>query len=194
MNTRSLSTVDTKHRRMFISAGQTLLFTALLCIATMAGALPIPGTPVPITLQTGVLMLAALMLTWRQATAAVLGYLALGACGLPVFAGGMSTAALVGPSAGFLFSFVPAVAVTALLKGDANLDSPSRAIRTAARYFLASLIGCVGLVYLIGILVQSAITTVPLGTIAVASTGFIIGDLIKAAVASLVATGLARLR
>ena len=42
-------------------------------------------------------------------------YVAMGACGLPVFAGGASTLALVGPSAGFILGFVPAIAVTATL-------------------------------------------------------------------------------
>ena len=78
---------------------KSTLFAVLLAAASMAGAVPIPGTPVPITLQTFVVMLAALMLPWKQAGAAVLMYLAAGAAGLPVFAGGASTMALVGPSA-----------------------------------------------------------------------------------------------
>ena len=87
---------------------KSTLFAVLLAAASMAGAVPIPGTPVPITLQTFVVMLAALMLPWKQAGAAVLMYLAAGAAGLPVFAGGASTMALVGPSAGFLIGFLPA--------------------------------------------------------------------------------------
>ena len=94
---------------------KSTLFAVLLAAASMAGAVPIPGTPVPITLQTFVVMLAALMLPWKQAGAAVLMYLAAGAAGLPVFAGGASTMALVGPSAGFLFGFLPGVVVIALL-------------------------------------------------------------------------------
>ena len=67
------------------------LFAVLMWTASAAGAVPIPGTPVPITLQTFVVMLAALMLPWKQAGAAMLMYLAAGAVGLPVFAGGAST-------------------------------------------------------------------------------------------------------
>ncbi len=77
----------------------------------------------PITLQTFVMMLAGLMLSWRQAGSAVVLYLAAGVAALPVFAGGASTAALFGPSAGFLIGFLPAVIVTALLRGKARLDS-----------------------------------------------------------------------
>mgnify|MGYP002239049158 CR=1 FL=1 len=52
------------------------LFAVLMWTASAAGAVPIPGTPVPITLQTFVVMLAALMLPWKQAGAAMLMYLA----------------------------------------------------------------------------------------------------------------------
>lgn len=160
----------------------------------MAGEVPIPGTPVPITLQTFVVMLAALMLPWKQAGASVLMYLAAGAAGLPVFAGGASTMALVGPSAGFLIGFLPAAVVTSLLKGQARVDSPKHAALTAARYLLACAAGCIVLDYLLGFIVQSAITGVALPIVAVASMGFVIGDCIKAVAVSLVASGLAKLR
>ena len=166
---------------------KSTLFAVLLAAASMAGAVPIPGTPVPITLQTFVVMLAALMLPWKQAGAAVLMYLAAGAAGLPVFAGGASTMALVGPSAGFLIGFLPAAVVTSLLKGKARVDSPKHAALTAARYLFACVAGCIVLDYLLGFIVQSAITGVAMPVVAIASMGFIVGDCIKAVVASLVA-------
>lgn len=134
------------------------LFAVLMWTASAAGAVPIPGTPVPITLQTFVVMLAALMLPWKQAGAAMLMYLAAGAVGLPVFAGGASTMALVGPSAGFLIGFLPAAIVTSLLKGEARTDSLKHGALTAARYLFACVAGCIALDYLLGFIVQSAIT------------------------------------
>ncbi|KAB5605853.1 biotin transporter BioY [Bifidobacterium jacchi] len=184
-------------RRMLRVTGhiaKSLLFAGLMWAAAAAGELPIPGTPVPITLQTFVVMMAALMLDWREAASAVVAYLAAGAVGLPVFAGGASTAALFGPSAGFLIGFLPGVIVAALLKGRAHTDSFNASLRTASRYFAASLLGGVVVVYLIGFAVQSSLTHVPFGVVAAASMGFVIGDVIKAAVASLAAAGLARLR
>ena len=179
-----------------------MLFAVLMWLSAAAGEIPIPGTPVPITLQTFVVMLAGLMLPWRQAGAAVATYLAAGAVGLPVFAGGTSTLALVGPSAGFLFGFwknplvmisVFLVVVIALLRGKSDTSSFAAAARTAGRYLLAALVGGVVVVYAFGFVIQSALTGAPLAAVALASMGFVVGDAIKAVVASLAAAGLSKL-
>lgn len=184
------SAAPTIARRLLRSAGMSLLFALLLWAAAAAGRIPIPGTPVAITLQTFVLMLAALSLDWREAGGAVVLYLLAGAAGLPVFSGGMSTLALVGPSAGFLFGFLPGVTITSLLKGKAR-DAGARSYwLTAARYFGASLVGCMVVVYAFGLSIQAMLTHVPLTAVAFASLGFIGGDLLKAVVASSVVSGL----
>ncbi|MCI5861302.1 biotin transporter BioY [Bifidobacterium boum] len=184
------SVAPTIARRLLRSAGMSLLFALLLWAAAAAGRIPIPGTPVAITLQTFVLMLAALSLDWREAGGAVVLYLLAGAAGLPVFSGGMSTLALVGPSAGFLFGFLPGVIITSLLKGKAR-DAGARSYwLTAARYFGASLVGCMVVVYAFGLSIQAMLTHVPLTAVAFASLGFIDGDLLKAVVASSVVSGL----
>ncbi|PWG63832.1 biotin transporter BioY [Bifidobacterium callitrichidarum] len=180
-------------RRIAAASWKPVLFAALLWLAAAAGEIPVPGTPVPITLQTFVVMLAGLMLPWRQATSAAALYLAAGALGLPVFAGGASTMALVGPSAGFLFGLIPGIIVIALLRGKADLSSAARAAFTAGRYLLAALVGGVAVVYFFGITVQSTLTGVPLTTVALASMAFIAGDIIKAVVAALATSGLSRL-
>ena len=171
---------------------KSTLFAVLLAAASMAGAVPIPGTPVPITLQTFVVMLAGLMLTWRQAGAAVGMYLAAGAVGLPVFAGGASTLALIGPSAGFLIGFLPAAMLTAVLKGEARTDTAKHTAMTAARYLLAAFAGCVVLDYALGFMVQSALTGISIKVVAIASMGFVVGDIIKVCVAALTAAGLSK--
>lgn len=208
---RTAMTPDSGRLSLAAAIAKPVVFAALLALATMAGRIPIPGTPVPITLQTFVVMVAALTMSRRQAAAAIALYLAAGAAGLPVFAGGASTAALFGPSAGFLLGFLPAAIMTAWLKGSAPrmasntepLDAArtsglvdrgsvfrfAHAALTAARYFAAAVIGCIVLDYLIGFTVQSAITGMPFGTVAMASMGFVAGDLVKAAVASLVIAG-----
>jgi biotin transport system substrate-specific component len=70
-------------------------------------AIPLPFTPVPLTLQTlGVFLLGG-VLGSRLATYSVLAYLAQGSCGLPVFAGGLAGPLwLFDAKAGFLISFI----------------------------------------------------------------------------------------
>ena len=131
--TASAAATTSLARRIVAASWKPVLFAVLMWLSAAAGEIPIPGTPVPITLQTFVVMLAGLMLPWRQAGAAVATYLAAGAVGLPVFAGGTSTLALVGPSAGFLFGFLPGVVVIALLRGKSDTSSFAAAARTAGR-------------------------------------------------------------
>ena len=165
-------------RRIVAASWKPVLFAVLMWLSAAAGEIPIPGTPVPITLQTFVVMLAGLMLPWRQAGAAVATYLAAGA---------------VGPSAGFLFGFLPGVVVIALLRGKSDTSSFAAAARTAGRYLLAALVGGVVVVYAFGFVIQSALTGAPLAAVALASMGFVVGDAIKAVVASLAAAGLSKL-
>lgn len=184
--------------RLAIPFAKAFLFTVLISAATMAGALPIPGTPVPVTLQTLVLALAGLTLTWRQAVSSVLMYLAIGAAGMPVFAGGKSgVVAFAGPSIGFLVGFVFGVAAIALVKsaleGVVNAampeDSVAKKFARFGAYFAASVVGSL-VIYAFGFVGQSLMMHLPVWTIAVASTGFIVGDIIKAAIASAACAGL----
>ena len=187
--TASAAATTSLARRIVAASWKPVLFAVLMWLSAAAGEIPIPGTPVPITLQTFVVMLAGLMLPWRQAGAAVATYLA----ALRVFAGGPSTLALVGPSAGFLFGFLPGVVVIALLRGKSDTSSFAAAARTAGRYLLAALVGGVVVVYAFGFVIQSALTGAPLAAVALASMGFVVGDAIKAVVASLAAAGLSKL-
>jgi biotin transport system substrate-specific component len=72
--------------------------------------LAIPIGPVPIVLQNMFVFLAPLLLGRRWGLASVAVYLLAGACGLPVFAGGMGgIGRFVGPTGGFLLGYLPAV-------------------------------------------------------------------------------------
>src|SRR5215469_5764722 len=78
---------------------------ALITVVLAQLRVPLPFTPVPITGQTFAVLLAGAVLGARRGFLCQVAYLALGAAGLPVFAGG----SLVGPTAGYLWSF-PAAA------------------------------------------------------------------------------------
>lgn len=74
-----------------------------------------------------------------------------------------------------------------------RIRSGHHAARTAGRYLLAALVGGVVVVYAFGFVIQSALTGAPLAAVALASMGFVVGDAIKAVVASLAAAGLSKL-
>lgn len=80
------------------------LFTALIIVG---GYISIPIGPVPVAFADFFVMMAALILGPKLATASVALYIALGALGLPVFAGGKAgLAVLAGPTGGFLVGYV----------------------------------------------------------------------------------------
>lgn len=93
------------------------LAVALTAVAAQV-AIPIPGTPVPITLQTlAVILSGALLGPWLGAASQCL-YVVSGALGLPVFAaGGAGVAWLLGPTGGYLLAFPAAAAVTGFVIG-----------------------------------------------------------------------------
>lgn len=99
----------------------TALMTAALCIA---GPLTLPIGPVPVSITSAVVMLAALLLGGRIAAASCAVYLLLGLVGLPVFSGFTGGAGqLVGPTGGFLAGYLPlaAVAGTVCARTDSRL-------------------------------------------------------------------------
>jgi len=87
-----------------------LLVTAGACVRV-----PVPGTDVPMTLQSLAALLCGYWLRPRDAVAAMTAYLALGTAGLPVFQAG--SLGLWGGTGGYLVGFVAAAWLVARLKG-----------------------------------------------------------------------------
>jgi biotin transport system substrate-specific component len=72
-------------------------------------AMPLPWTPVPVTLQVFCVLVAAGLLGARPAMLGQAQYLAVGLVGAPVFAGFRAgPAVLLGPTGGYLIGFLPA--------------------------------------------------------------------------------------
>lgn len=81
---------------------------AAFVVLTAIGAfvrIPLPFTPVPITLQTFFVLASGIYLGGRDAALSQILYLALGIVGLPVFAGASGPAHAFGPTGGFLLAF-----------------------------------------------------------------------------------------
>lgn len=72
----------------------------------LAAQVQVPMYPVPMTLQTLAILIVGLTYGARLGALTLVAYLAEGAMGLPVFAGGANGAAFAGPTAGFLLGFV----------------------------------------------------------------------------------------
>ncbi len=90
-------------------SGRILVRVSLFAVLTAAGAyiiIPLPYSPVPLTLQTLFVMLSGAVLGKRGALSSQLIYIMLGASGLPVFAGGGSGIGyLFGPTGGYVAGF-----------------------------------------------------------------------------------------
>src|SRR5438093_2072275 len=84
-------------------------------------SVPLPGTPVPMTLQPLAVLLVGGLLGARLGATSMVLYLALGIAGLPVFTphGLPGLARLVGPTGGYLFAYPAAASAVGKLAGGA---------------------------------------------------------------------------
>ena len=87
-----------------------LIALAASGLITLAAKIQIPFYPVPLTMQTFMIVVLAMALGWRLATLSLVLYLAEGMLGLPVFAGtpekGLGLAYMAGPTGGYLLGFL----------------------------------------------------------------------------------------
>ncbi len=82
------------------------LVTAITCILAPF-SIPLPFTPVPITLTNLVILTGVYLLGWKDATISYIVYLLLGMVGLPVFSGfSGGLGKLAGPTGGYLIGFI----------------------------------------------------------------------------------------
>ena len=151
-------------------------FAIALALASQV-AIPIPGTPVPITLQPLVVVLAGMWLGPVAGAASMVLYLIAGATGLPVFSpfGAPGLARFLGPTGGYLFAYPVAAFVAGAL-----------ARRTSSLHgrWLAALAGSA--VLLLGGLAQMAVIYGSLSqALPLAIHPFVPLDAVKAFVAAL---------
>ena len=169
-------------QRMVLGA---LLVVAGIGVLTASAWLSVPFFPVPLTMQTLAVLLVGGLLGPKRGLAAVAGYLALGLAGAPVFHGGLGgPAVLLGPTGGYLVGFLPAALLMGLaarwaLRGARQLRPLGQLLVLAAGAVSAEVaIYCLGVPWLalfagLGLGEAAAVGFVP----------FLLGDLLKAAVA-----------
>jgi biotin transport system substrate-specific component len=186
---RSATQLLNRHDRVLNAAGQTAVvvgasFFVALCAKV---TLPLPFTPVPLTLQNFGVLLVGLLLGSRRGFAALALYLAEGMMGLPVFSpigpGGM--AQLIGPTGGFLlaYPFVAGLAGSVMESGKRSFA------RAASAAVVAEIILFAGGLSWLAILTHSLAQALRFGLY-----WFIFAEIIKVMSAAAVASGWERFR
>ena len=138
-------------------------------------AIPLPFTPVPISLQTfAVLLSAAALGPWRAATAMLL-YLAVGVSGVPWFSEQRSGVGF--PSFGYIIGFVVAAAIVgALARRGADRSVRGTAATMVVGNLVIYAIGVPYLAFAIGVSLPEAVV---LGALP-----FVVGDALKIVLAA----------
>jgi biotin transport system substrate-specific component len=109
MEKPAIQALGSSQGRLFEAARQVALVVGGSLVVALCAriAIPLPGTPVPLTVQNFGVLLVGLMLGSRRGFAALTLYLAEGAMGMPVFSptGPGGIAQLLGPTGGFLLAY-----------------------------------------------------------------------------------------
>ena len=160
------------------------VYASLFAALTAAGAyLSIPIGPVPIVLQNMFVFLAGLLLGSRWGLASIGLYLLAGACGLPVFAGGLGgIGRILGPTGGYLIGYLPCVYCVGKIAENAQQKTYTD--------IMAMICGSI-IIYGFGLAWLKILTAMTLAkTLAVGLYPFIIGDALKIAAAAAIARAL----
>lgn len=169
-------------RSLPMQAALLLFGTGVLALASQ---ISVPMVPVPITLQTLAITMIGVLYGWRLGALTVLAWLGEAMMGLPVLAGGSGgLAPFVGPTAGYLAAF-PIIAALAGYLANKGWTG-SHVIRSFLAHLSANLlclaIGGAWLGYLIGAEKGLALGVTP----------FILGAVLKSALAAALLMALAR--
>ena len=165
--------------RLLRAAVLALLGSALL---TLSAKVQVPFYPVPMTMQTLVVLLIGMAFGARLGVATVTLYLAEGAVGLPVFAGtpekGIGLAYMMGPTGGYLLGFALAAAIAGWIV-ERRRDAAGLALAVIAGSIAIYAPGVLWLASLVGFGKAFELGLVP----------FLWGDLLKAGLAFALALG-----
>ena len=160
------------------SLALVIAFSLLTALSAQV-LIPLPWTPVPITGQTFAVLLTGALLGSRLGALAMIAYLIEGASGLPFFAGGGSGPARLffSPTSGYLLAYPAAAFVTGLL---AERGWDRRFVTAAAAMALGSM------VILLGGWAWLSRFVGPTRAWGAGVVPFLLGDLVKIALAALV--------
>ena len=94
---------------------QIMMFVAGIAALSLSAHIKIPFYPVPVTMQTLVVLMIGMSYGARLGGVTILGYLGAGAAGAPVFAGGAGMVYMMGTTGGYLAGFFISAVIMGLL-------------------------------------------------------------------------------
>jgi biotin transport system substrate-specific component len=154
-------------------------FAAMMAVGAQI-AIPIPGTPVPFTLQPLAVVLAGLCLGPAAGAASMALYLLIGALGAPVFSpiGAPGVLRLIGPTGGYLLAAPAAAAIAGLI---------ARRFPAFGGRVLAAFLG-IATLYLGGVAQLELLTGSLERAAAMGTVPFVLADLGKVLVAAVISS------
>ena len=175
----TLTSANTLARSRGITIFGIVGFGAAVAAASQI-AIPLPWTPVPITLQPMLVILAGMLLGPSAGAASMLLYLAAGAAGLPVFTpiGAPGIARFFGPTGGYLLAYP----VAAFVAGGMAARAKSLPMR-----WLSGVAG-IAVIYVGGIAQLSLLSGDFARAVQLGVTPFAALDIVKAFVAAAIAS------
>jgi biotin transport system substrate-specific component len=168
---QQISLTLTKENRSWMQDAAIVVGASIIIGLFAPVAIRLPFSPVPIAMQNNVILFLAVLLGSKRATLAVLAFIAQGAMGLPVFAGGNGGILhLVGPTGGYIFGYIASAYVAGWIAERAET-------LTLRRGFLAMAVGG-SLAYVFGVSWLSLFLGLRTALFA-GVVPFIVGDLAK---------------
>ncbi|MGM0437614.1 MAG: biotin transporter BioY [Bacillota bacterium] len=149
---------------------------SIMAALTALGAfiiIPLPGSPVPVTLQLLFTFLAGGLLGAKGGFYSQVIYVLLGSAGLPIFAGGTGgIGALFGPSSGYIYGFL----IAGYLAGLGKRNFKTKLFYNFAGLGVVYILGTIGLMLYTGLAFPKALMS--------GVAPFIPGDVIKVILAA----------
>ena len=153
---------------------------ALLAVSAYISFL-LPFTPAMVTALTIIVNLTAFILKPQETFLVLLAWMLLGAAGVPVFVGGTAgMGKLIGPTGGFIVSFLVAGWAMSKLRGDSN---------SFRKMILLGILVGMPIIYIGGCLSMYFVAHMSVwATLVAAVFPFIFGDLVKVFIGAFLAT------
>lgn len=161
------------------------IMIALNCVSAYI-IVPLPFSLSPISLQTMIVNLTGFVLDAKHTFMAFVAYLLVGLAGVPVFTGGSAgPGKLFGPTGGYIFGFVVAAVINALLKGEKYSFKRYALIGVVCSIPVIYLFGCVQLKLVTGMgwdkaIMSGALPFIPMDIVKAVAAAFLAGPILKA--------------